>query len=225
MPDSQPDRRTAIVLSNRTLQAKGIITSTARRVHAEKKGVRVFAVAESFGRGIGGGKKSVLAGVVMRRDLVIDGMAFGHATIGGDDATGAITSMYRSLGRDDVSCIMLDGLVISMYNIIDGEKISTDAGLPVVAITFEDSPKGLEDAIRHHFPDKKTQELKLTQYARLGRRERVVLKTGKPLYIRQWGLTARRALAVLNAFTLQGALPEPVKVAKIAARSAASTFP
>jgi endonuclease V-like protein UPF0215 family len=50
----------------------------------------------------------------------------------------------------------------------------------------------------------------------------VALRTGKPLYIRYWGITQKRALAVLNAFTLQGALPEPVKVAKIAARSALS---
>jgi endonuclease V-like protein UPF0215 family len=32
----------------------------------------------------------------------------------------------------------------------------------------------------------------------------------------------RQATFLLNAFTLQGALPEPVKVAKIAARAAAA---
>lgn len=155
----------------------------------------------------------------MRRDLVVDGMAFGTATIGGDDATENITSMHRSLSRDDVNCIMLDGLVISMYNIIDGEALSNKTGLPVIAITFEDSP-GLENAIRHHFP--KSWEAKLAQYERLGSRARVTLKTGKDLYIRCWGLSEKRALSVLNAFTLQGAIPEPVKVAKLAARSALS---
>ncbi|HVX01897.1 MAG TPA: DUF99 family protein [Nitrososphaera sp.] len=190
------------------------------RVHPEKKGVRVFAVAESFQTKKTAGS-SILAGVVMRRDLVVDGMAFGRATIEGDDATSAIVSMYRSLGRDDVNCILLDGLVISMYNIIDGRQVSQDTCLPVVAITFEDS-KGLEGAITHHFPH--GWERKIEQYQRIGKRERVVLKTGKPLYIRYWGIPQRRALALLNAFTLQGALPEPIKVAKIAARSALSFF-
>lgn len=153
----------------------------------------------------------------MRRDLIVDGMSFGRATVGGDDATTAIVSMYRLLGRDDVSCILLDGLIISMYNIIDGYQVSQETDLPVIAVTFEDS-KGLEGAIKHHFPQR-WQE-KLVQYQKLGQRERVALKTGKPLYIRYWGITQKRTLAVLNAFTLQGALPEPIKLAKIAARSA-----
>lgn len=178
--------------------------------------MRIFAVAESFKKDAA---KSVLAGVVMRRDLVVDGMAFGTATIMGDDATENIVSMYKSLGRDDVNCIILDGLVISMYNIIDGEKVAAETGLSVIAVTFEDS-LGLEGSIKHRFPD--NWALKLAQYERLGRRENVTLKTGKHLYIRCWDLDTKHAVSVLNAFTLQGALPEPIKVAKLAARSAVS---
>jgi endonuclease V-like protein UPF0215 family len=159
----------------------------------------------------------VLAGVVMRRDLVMDGMAFGRATVGGDDATDAIIAMHRSLCRDDVNCIMLDGLVISMYNIIDGERLASETGLPIIAVTFKDS-KGLEGAIRHHFQE--GWEKKMAQYKKIGRRDRLVLKTGKPVYVRCWGMTTKYATSVLNAFTAQGALPEPLKVAKIAARSA-----
>lgn len=163
----------------------------------------------------------MLAGVVMRRDLVLDGMVFSRATIGGDDATDSIVAMYRALGRDDVNCIILDGLVLSMYNIVDGQRVAAETGLPVVAITFEDSKEGqVEGAIRHHFGA--GCESKLAQYQRLGRRERLVLRTGKPLYARCWGTTVRQATFLLNAFTLQGALPEPVRVAKIAARAAAA---
>ena len=152
----------------------------------------------------------------MRRDLVIDGMVFGSATIEGDDATNGIISMWESLGRDDINCIFLDGLVISMYNIIDGERVAEKTSLPVVAITFEDS-KGLEGSIKHHFSS--NWQAKLDQYARLGVRERVTLKTGKSLFIRYWGLNQRRAVAMLNTFTLQGSVPEPIRVAKLAARS------
>jgi endonuclease V-like protein UPF0215 family len=153
----------------------------------------------------------------MRRDLVVDGMAFGRATVSGDDATDAIIAMHRSLCRDDINCIMLDGVVISMYNIIDGERLAAETGLPVIAVTFENSV-GLAGAIRHHFPE--GWEAKMTQYEKIGRRDRLVLKTGKPVYVRCWGITTKHATSVLNAFTAQGALPEPLKVAKIAARSA-----
>ncbi|HJS68959.1 MAG TPA: DUF99 family protein [Nitrososphaera sp.] len=189
----------------------------ARRVHSEKKGIRVLGIAESFKKS---GKKSTLAGVVMRRDLIIDGMAFGSATIEGDDATDSIISMHRSLARDDINCILLDGLVISMYNIVDGERVAAETGLPVLAITFEDS-KGLEGSIKRHFED---WQYKLEQYQGLGKREKITLKTGKNLFIRYWGLSQKRALATLNSFTLQGSVPEPIRVAKLAARSHANAL-
>ena len=157
----------------------------------------------------------------MRRDLVVDGIAFGRATVGGDDATCSLISMYESLERNDVNCILLGGLVISMYNIINGLQIAEESGLPVIAITFDDSP-GLEGAIRRHFP--LNWQEKMVQYHRIGKRELMTLKTGKQLYIRSWGITQRQSLAVLNAFTQQGALPEPVRVAKLAARSAFSLY-
>jgi hypothetical protein len=190
---------------------------STRRVHSEKKGIRVFGIAESFKKS---GKKSTLAGVVMRRDLVIDGMVFGSATIEGDDATDSIISMHRSLERDDINCILLDGLIISMYNIIDGERVAAGTGLPVLAITFEES-KGLEGSIRRHF---RNWQSKLEQYKRLGEREKVSLKTGKSLFIRYWGLNQKRAVAILNSFTLQGSVPEPIRVAKLAARSHANAL-
>ena len=151
----------------------------------------------------------------MRRDLIIDGMVYGNATIMGDDATHSVISINTLLARDDINCIMVDGLVISMYNIIDGEQIAEETGLPVIGITFEDS-KGLEDNIKNHFDN---WQHKLLQYQKLGKRERVTLKTGKNLYIRCWSINQRRAIAVLNSFTRQGSIPEPIRVAKIAARS------
>jgi endonuclease V-like protein UPF0215 family len=186
------------------------------RVHSEKKGIRVLGIAESFKKS---SKRSTLAGVVMRRDLVVDGMVFGGATIGGDDATDNIISMHRSLVRDDINCILLGGLVISMYNIIDGTRVADETGLPVIAITFEDST-GLSDSIRHHFAA--GWQSKQEQYERLGKRDRIILRTGKNLFIRFWGLSQMRAVAVLNSFTLQGSMPEPIRVAKLAARSCSS---
>jgi endonuclease V-like protein UPF0215 family len=188
----------------------------ARRVHPEKKGIRALGIAESFKKFT---KKSILAGVVMR-DLIIDGIAYGTATIEGDDATNSIISMHRLLARDDINCILLDGLVISMYNIIDGEQVAGETGLPVIAVTFEDS-KGLDDSIKHHFDDWQD---KLERYQKLGGRERVTLNTGKTLFIRCWGVSQRKAIAILNSFTLQGSLPEPIRVAKLAARSYANAL-
>ena len=84
------------------------------------------------------------------RSRLFEDMVFGYVTIEGNDYTKNTLSMYyRSLKRDDINCIMLDGLVISMYNIIDGEELGENTNLPVIAITFKDS--GLEGTIQHRF--------------------------------------------------------------------------
>ena len=118
-------------------------------LHLEKSGIRGLAIAESFSQN---SKKSVLSGIVMSTDLVIDGFVMGHSTVGGDDATDVILSMYEKLDRSDVSFLLISGIIISSYNMIDVKRISEKIGLPVIAITHDESD-GIEDAIKHHFPD------------------------------------------------------------------------
>jgi uncharacterized protein len=183
------------------------------KFHTEKKGIRVIGIAESFTKT---SARSRLAGIVMRRDRIIDGMVFGNATIEGDDATQNILSMYMSLKRNDINCIMLDGLVISMYNIIDGKELEENTKVPVIAITFKDS-EGLEGAINHHFSN--DSKVKLEQYSKLGQRDKILLWTGKNLFVRYWGISLREASTIVNYFTLQGSVPEPIRIAKLAARA------
>lgn len=183
------------------------------RFHPAKKGIRILGIAESFRKNA---TYSTLAGIVMRRDLVIDGMVFSNVTIEGNDSTQKILSMYKALNRNDINCIMLNGLVISMYNIIDGNEIKENTKVPVIAITFKDS-EGLEGSIHHHFPN--DFKSKLEQYNKLGQRERILLKTNKSVYVRFWGINAKEVSTIINSFILQGAIPEPIRIAKLAARA------
>lgn len=182
-------------------------------IHLEKKGLRGLAVAESFREA---GNMSSLAGVVMRRDFVIDGFVLGNATLEGDDATEAVTSMYRSLGRQDISFILLSGLIISMYNVIDIKKLWSEVKIPVIGVTYEES-EGIEDAIKHHFPN--SYQAKVERYRRLGPRNKIPLHTGHDLYLRVEGCDILEANKLLDAFTLQGSVPEPLRVAQLLAKA------
>ena len=102
-----------------------------RNLHLEKQGLRGLAIAESFTET---SKKSVLAGIVISTEMVIDGFVFDHSTVGGDDATEVILSMYERLDRPDVSFLLISGIVISLYNIVDVKKISEKIGLPVIGV-------------------------------------------------------------------------------------------
>jgi endonuclease V-like protein UPF0215 family len=183
-------------------------------MHVHKKGLRALGIAESFADR----ESSTLAGVVMRKDLQIDGVALSRITVGGTDATEGVLRIVAKLNRRDVNVLMLSGGVIAWYNIIDPELIRDRTGLPVIMVTYEES-EGLEEDIVRHFPGDDT---RLQAYRRLGSRFSLTLSTGYTIYLRAWGLPESTAMTLCDAFTRDGKVPEPLRVARLIARSVTS---
>lgn len=181
-------------------------------MHIPKKGLRALGIAESYV----GRQHSTLCGVVMRKDLQIDGFAFATATVGGMDATDAILTMIRDLDRQDINVIMLSGSVISWFNVIDPDAVFFATGIPVICVTYEES-EGLEADIRYHFP---TDDKRLMAYLKLGPRMPFSLKGGLTIYLRSWGIDIKDAGDLVAAFTCSGKIPEPLRVARLCARAA-----
>ncbi|HDI31810.1 MAG TPA: DUF99 family protein [Thermofilum sp.] len=184
------------------------------RLNPYKKGFRVLGIAESFRRRF---KWSVLFGVVMRRDLVIDGSSCALISVGGLDATEGVLTIYKKLNRSDVNALLLNGCVISWFNIIDLERIFEETNVPVICVTYEES-EGLEEFIRRYFPE--DYEVRISMYRKLGPREKMYLRrTGKTLYVRYVGADRDSVEELLKVFTLSGAVPEPLRIANLMARA------
>ncbi|HPJ29983.1 MAG TPA: DUF99 family protein [Methanothrix sp.] len=181
-------------------------------LHVNKRGVRVLGVAESF---LKTAAQSRLAGVVMRKDLRIDGFGLARISVGGDDATRGVLDIFEGLERSDINALLLNGSIISWFNIIDLDLVRQETGLPVISLTYEESP-GIEGYIREYFPHP---EDKIERYRRLGPRELLRLKTGFEVYARSLGATAEETKGLLSSFTLEGKVPEPLRVARLLARS------
>jgi endonuclease V-like protein UPF0215 family len=143
-------------------------------------------------------------------------MAYAHATVGGDDATQAVIRIYEKLDREDVNALLIGGAAVSWFNIIDLQEVFRVIQRPTISLTYEASP-GLEGYLREYFPQSKD---KVRSYQRLGNRQAMRLKTGHEVYIRVFGATAEEARNMLNKFTKDGRVPEPVRVARLAARAA-----
>ena len=186
-------------------------------MHLPKKGLRALGIAESYT----GRKCSTLAGVVMRKDLRIDGFCFGNVTVGGMDATSTVINMVQSLQRKDLNVILLSGCVIAWFNVIDPGQVAEVFGVPVICVTYEESD-GLAEDIRHHFPD---DEIRLLAYQKLGARIPVRLHTGQTIYLRAWGISPDDAGCLCNDFTQEGGIPEPLRVARLCARSCSFCAP
>jgi len=179
-------------------------------MHIPKKGLRALGIAESYsGRSV-----SRLAGVVMRKDLRIDGFTFSTVTVGGMDATASVLRMVHELERDDINVIMLSGCVIAWFNIINPARVAQETKIPVICVTYEDSD-GIREEILHHFPGDTE---RISAYGELGDRVPVELHTHQTIFIRCWGIDSGDGARLCNDFTLEGKIPEPLRVARLCAR-------
>lgn len=185
-------------------------------MHAGKPGIRILGIAESWT----GRDQSFLAGVVMRGDLRIDGSAITRVTVGGMDATDAVIRLFSLLHRSDINLILISGAAIAWYNIINPEVIQEQTGTPVIIITYEESG-GLEESISRHFPDDRE---RMKAYMALGERDCIRLNTGHSVFLRRAGIPTDIAERIINRFTLDGRVLEPVRVARLFARSVMRSF-
>lgn len=190
------------------------------KLNVSKKGIRVLGISESFRKGVR--KKSVLAGIVMRGDLLIDGFAITTITVGGLDATQGVLKIYNLLNRKDINAIMLNGVIISWYNVIDLEKIYSEIKVPIIAVTYEESAEKLDKYFKENFPE--DYEKRIEIYRRNGEREKIHLKTEHTVLVRYLGMRRDEAKGLLNKFTRQGAIPEPLRVSRLLARSLMKHF-
>jgi len=177
-----------------------------------KPGVRALGVAESYR-----GDASTLAGVVVRASRVVDGFAFGSCTVGGTDATDAIADLVDRLDREDVRYVLVAGVALSWYNVLDLYRLHERLERPVLSVTFEESD-GLLDAMAEEF-DGEDLALRRERYrAQPSRRELAV--NDETVFVRSVGVDEREARDVVRAFTPEGGRPEPLRVARLAARAA-----
>lgn len=177
-----------------------------------KPGARALGVAESYR-----GETSTVAGVVVRRDRAVEDVAFDTCTVGGTDATVTVADLVSAVDRPDVRHLLVAGIAPAWYNILDLHRLHEATDRPVVSVSFEESP-GLGAALRREF-DGAALAIRLDVYHHQPPRRRLDVD-GEPLWVRSVGLTAERVDDLVRAFTREPGRPEPLRVARLAARGA-----
>jgi len=173
-------------------------------------GRRALGVAESY-RGRDDGTTSTVCGAVVRADRSVDDAEFSGCTVGGSDATDAVLDVWDRLERPDVRYVLVAGVALAWYNIVDLGAIADRIDRPVIAVSFEDSD-GLGDAITEAF-DGGERTARLEAYRALPERRRTDGDIGGgPLFHRSVGIDAAAAESVIDAYTYERR-PEPVRVA------------
>jgi endonuclease V-like protein UPF0215 family len=179
-----------------------------------KAGTRALGIAESY-RGTDGA--STLTGTVVRVSRVVDGFAFGSCTVGGTDVTDAIVALHEDLDREDIAYLFFAGIAPAWYNILDLHRLHTAIDRPVLSVSFEES-SGLEPALREEFSGDAL-DARLNTYRAQPPRHRVSVND-ETVFVRSVGLSDDETAEVVHAFTPEGSRPEPLRVARLAARAA-----
>lgn len=160
--------------------------------HLDKAGIRGLGLAESHALD---STVSVLAGVVMSDAGVVDGFTLGSVRSFGDDATSSMIRLATSLHRDDLSYVLVWETLVSRYNLVNVDEISTSLGLPVLGLSGR-MCRSAETTISTRFP------ARLGIYRALPARRAIRLNTGCVVCAQITGCTLSDVTSLLNTTIL-----------------------
>lgn len=182
-----------------------------------KAGARALGLAVSTPPG-DAPTAATVAGALVRADRAFDGLAFSTCTVGATDYTDAVVHCVESLDREDVQYLLTAGIAPAWFNVLDLWRVNDVVERPVLSVSFEESP-GLAAALREQFSGDALAE-RLGVYERQPPRVPV---EGADAWVRAVGVGDDEAADVVRDLTSEGERrPEPLRVARIAARAGRS---
>lgn len=157
---------------------------------------------------------TIVIGVIMRGGGYIEGVIQRVLPIDGLNATEICIDMIKKTRhRKQLKAVLIDGVTLGGFNIVDIETIFSVTKVPVITIT-RDQPdmKMIKNALRAHFTDWKD------RYDLINQGETYCLKTSyNPIFIKIAGMNIERAKEIITLSTIRGVIPEPIRVAHIIA--------
>lgn len=159
--------------------------------------------------------KVTVIGVVYRGGNFLDGILKTEVSIDGMDATHAIADRINTTKhKEQLRVIMLNGITIGGFNLVDIEKLSKQTSLPVIVITrkmpdMEEFKRGLEK-----FKDFK-QRWQCVENA--GSLYYLKIQKNKSIYYQFTGLTRKEAEDIIRLSCTHSLIPEPLRVAHLIA--------
>lgn len=151
----------------------------------------------------------LLVGAVCARTR-LDGVVAGHVRRDGRDSTERMIELIeQSQFRDHVRAVLLQGIAVAGFNVIDVHALSAGLGVPVLVVTRR---RPRLERVRAALSHTRGAERKWRLIERAGAMEPL----GK-LWVQRVGISCEQAQALLQATTLHGNIPEPLRLAHLIA--------
>jgi len=157
-----------------------------------------------------------VVGIVYRGGYWLDGFMHTKVRVDGLDATEKLAEMITSSPHyPQLRVIMLNGVTLAGFNVVDIEELSQRVKLPVVAVTrdkpdFDDIKKALQN-LSHS-------EERWRAIEKAGKMIKVQTRNGEePVYVHVAGLSEEDAKRILKSTSTRSNVPEALRVAHIIA--------
>ena len=153
----------------------------------------------------------------------LEGVAVGDVAVDGDDATDRIVTLVRSLPQfEGVRAVLLDGITVGGFNVVDLGETSRRLRRPVIAVTRRRPEFArIRSALLRYFPKDAA-----ARWRRIRRRPLFPVPTeGRPILAAAVGCSPSDARAVLHRARRRGYWPEPLRLAHLVAHAVGAAIP
>jgi len=157
---------------------------------------------------------ATVIGVIMSGGSYIEGVLRSQVSVDGNDATNICREMIEnSRHRKQLRAMMLDGIALGGFNVVNIQEVYSATNLPVITVT-RDNPdfEKIEKALRKNFEDWKDR-LILIKKGELHKVE----TSHNPIYVKCAGISLAETKEIIKLSTIRGAIPEPIRVAHLIA--------
>jgi len=173
-----------------------------------KKEIRIIGIDDSPFRKSQKGKILVV-GTIFRGGLFLDGVLSTEVDIDGDDATEKIMDMINKCKfKPQLRCILLDGVAVAGFNIVDIKELNEKTKLPVIVVIRK--MPNIEKIKETLAKINKEEKIKLIDKAGS------VIPVGD-IFMQSVGLSTEKAKEILKITCTRSLIPEPLRIAHLIA--------
>ncbi len=157
-----------------------------------------------------------LVGVVTRGGEFVEGVLTTEIEVDGLDATRKLsTALEESKYGEDLSLVILDGITVGGFNVVDVKELADRTGLPVLVVTNQ---KPDLDSFRAALKNVSDFERRWKAAQKAGPLGTATVR-GNQIHYQKRGLTKKEAEEAIEITARHSSLPEPVRLASLIAKS------
>ncbi|MEK6876190.1 MAG: DUF99 family protein [Nanoarchaeota archaeon] len=173
-----------------------------------KDEIRVIGIDDSpfkkFKRG-----QVLVVGTIFRGGKYFDGILSTKVSIDGNNSTKKITDMInRCKFKPQLQCILLNGISVGGFNIIDIKELSRKTKLPVIVVIRKNpNIKLIKETL---------EKIRKKHKIRLIEKAGSVVPVGE-IFIQLTGLSIEKAKEILKITCTRSLIPEPIRISHLIA--------